>query len=182
MNEKQFIDAIIGLYQNWGEIIEAYKQAKEVEKEANCLFPPDELDNLFHDALDMEKVKEGLYVILNLKNEKGNDLFPHQKLWYVVNKVFMEMDWLIKKNATFFRQWAESVYGKQGHSTKEDWDKVKSYYKKTPSKQWRIDYEFDRPYIELARAMWQKFQGTDGKNEKLFMKENRYIWHPNPLR
>lgn len=179
MTDKQFIETIMELYQSLSEVIEAYKQANEVEKKNKCLFPFNELDYIFNNALDMEKVKEGVYDILNLKDENGRLLFDRQKLWYVVHKVFDEMNWLSIRKATTFRQWAENVYGNQGHSSKGDWDKVSAYYKNHPSRQWEFTYENDRPYIEVARAMWQKFQGTDGKNEQQFLKPNRYIWHQN---
>jgi len=179
MKNKQFIEAVLAIYQSLSEVIEAYKLSTEMEEEAVYLFPPTELDSIFHDALNMAKVKEELYNILNLKDERGKGVFRFQKLWYVVYRVFLEMDWLHVKTATKFREWAKAVFGERGHCTKQDFDKVRSRFKNKHPKEWKAYADNEMPYIEVARAMWQTFQGREGKREVHFLKVSRYIYHPN---
>ena len=142
-------------------------------------FPKSSHDSIFHDALDMAKVKEGLYNILNLKDERGNGVFRFQKLWYVVYRVFVEMDWLHVKKATKFREWANEVFGEKGRCTKQDFDKVISRFKNKPTKEWKAYADNEMPYVEVARVMWHTLQGTEGKAEAHFLKRNGYIYHPN---
>lgn len=176
--KKDILQQLLNVRDYLDEIIKQLATTDEVP-DSGPSFPESPEDALFHNALELPKVKAGLYAILHLKDEKGNPLFRHQKLWYVVHRLFDEMDWLEDRKHTRFRRWAESVYGKQGHSTKGDWDGVSRYYKEKPSKEWEAVYESDHTYVELARAMWQKFQGADGKNEGLFVKPDRFIWHKN---
>lgn len=174
--KEDFLQKIVFAREILDEVIKQYA-TKEVAPDTGPALPDSPLDAIFHNALYLPKVKEGLYTILHLTDGRGKPLFRHQKLWYVVHRVFVEMGWLDNRKATCFRRWAEEVYGKQGHSTKSDWDGVNPYYKNKPSRQWTPGCEADRPYTEVARAMWQKFWGADGKNETLFMKPDRFIWH-----
>lgn len=141
-------------------------------------FPESPYDNIFHDALDLQKVKETLYHILNMKDEKAQDVFRYQKLWFVVHRVFMEMDWLQVTMATKFRQWAEDVFGEKGRCTKLDFAKVSARFKNKHSTQWKAYADKEKPYVEVARTMRQLFQGENGKNEKTYLKLNRFIYHP----
>ncbi len=177
MKDKQFIEAVLGLYQSLSEVIEAYKQSTEAEEEAVYLFPPIELDKIFHDALNMNKVKQKLRDILYMKGKNGELVFKHQKLWYVVYKVFKEMDWLVNTQASKFRLWAASVYGIKGKCTKADFDAVNTYYRENPSSHWTVITKVDKPYIEVAKAMYEEFQGYEQMREKEFLKTNRFLAH-----
>lgn len=141
-------------------------------------FPESPNDNIFHDALDLQKVKETLYYILNMKDEKGQAVFCYQKLWFVVHKVLMEMDWLRVTMATKFRQWAKDVFGEKGRCTKQDFAKVDARFKNKHSTQWKAYADNEKPYVEVARTMRQLFQEENGKNEKAYLKPNRFIYHP----
>ena len=171
--------AVLGLYESLGEIIAAYKQAEAMEhQQPERAYPAVELDSIFNDAVDLPKVKEEIHGIRHLKNVRGREVW-RQKMWYVVYRVCLEMDWLVCPKATKFRGWAEAVYGEEGHSTKGDFDAIHRGLKKKRTREWKAYDENMAPYVEVARAMWHIFQGNKGEREVIYLKKNRYIYHSN---
>ena len=162
------------------DVVSRIEELKNVHREP--IFPETSADCIFHNALDMDKVKKTVLTILNLKDEKGKKVFRFQKLWYVVYRVLVEMDWLQDTKATKFRAWLKVVYDQKGHCTKQDFDKVCSRFKNNPTKSWKAYADNEKPYVEVARSMWELFQGADGKKEELYCKPQRYIWHRNTPR
>lgn len=149
--------------------------------EEDAPFPPGKYDKIFHDNLDLAKVKVGLGDILTMKASDKEQLFRFQKLWYVVHRMFCEMHWIEKANEPAkFRAWAEDVFGALGKCSKSDYDAARREFKDIDLLHWAGQTKKDLSYPETAQAMWWKFMGKDGEREALYLKPGRRpVYKPN---
>lgn len=157
----------------------AKEEAKVVEINEQESFEVKEMDALekliFHDALDMEKVKKALGEVLARRNQSGKLIFSQKNLVYVVYKFFMENDWLEKDNQTKFRKWMGDNFGEDFRCGKTHFDGIDKMYKNNSINQWKPTWT---PYVTAAHALTEHFMGKDNPQwEKAFLKPNRYIAH-----
>ena len=135
----------------------------------------DSLGLIFHDALDMAKVKEALGDVLARKDKSGKQIFAQKNLVYVVYKFFMENDWFEKDNQAKFREWMAANYGEAFLCTKSHFDGVNVMYKRNALALWKPTWT---PYITAANTLNERFKGDNNPEwEKNFLKPNRYIAH-----
>lgn len=133
------------------------------------------LDLIFHDALDMAKVKVALGDVLIRKDKSGKQIFGQKNLVYVVYKFFMENDWFEKDNQAKFREWMAANYGEAFQCKKSHFDGVNEMCKRNALASWKPTWT---PYITAANALNERFKGDNNPEwEKNFLKPNRYIAH-----
>lgn len=145
-------------------------------------------DTIFHDAIDVEKVKKVLPTF------KLKTVVTGIKYWFVVHKVLEEIHWLQKKQDTLFIQWVKDVYGWEWKT--EDFKSVNKAFK----------YK-DNCREELLSIHWSAATTKDGKtgiaykklsddirkelvtikedgtieDKTYFLKKDRYLFHPQKL-
>ena len=143
-------------------------------------YPPIQSDAIFSDHLDMAKVKAGLAEILTMKASDGEKLFRYKKVWYVVHRMFCEMNCLVKSNEpSKFRAWAHDVYKELGVCEKGDYDAAHSAFKNIDFLNWEGSTKWDICYVETAQKMWEMFIGHGGEREKLYLKPGSMsLYHP----
>lgn len=161
----------------------AKEEAKVVEINEQESFEVKEMDALekliFHDALDMEKVKKALGEVLARRNQSGKLIFSQKNLVYVVYKFFMENDWLVKDNQTKFRKWMGDNFGENFRCKKVHFDKINKKYKRHSISKWQSTWT---PYVTVAFVLEERFKGKDNpKWEDAFLKPYRYIYHDKKI-
>ena len=134
-------------------------------------------DCIFHDALDVGKIKA---VLPSLQSEKVDGI----KRWFVIHKVLEEIDWLTDKADSHFILWVRDVYGWEWKTT--DFKSVLPDFKKKSSLEWDAytvkDEKTSLAYRALADSVRSAF--VDIKNGKIVDKTcflrrpDLYIYHP----
>ena len=92
------------------DVVEEIRGDNNSEKKTanDIIFPQSSLDDIFHIALNISKVKDGINRIIIAKGKEGKFLLS-VKWWFVVHKVLEEIDWLNDKQDTKFIKWIGSV-------------------------------------------------------------------------
>ena len=150
------------------EVVEEIRGDENYEKKAanDIIFPQSSLDDIFHIALNISKVKDGINRIIIAKGKEGKFLLS-VKWWFVVHKVLEEIDWLNDKQDTKFIQWVDDVFGWKWKT--RDFKSVLAGFKHTHSTKWDSntvkDMNTGRQYRELADYIRNMFVNinSDGR-------------------
>lgn len=152
----------------------------DIFSEGESAYNASQWDNIFHDTIDVAKVKCALP---SLTSNKVLDI----KRWYVIYKVLKEIDWLKDSQATHFIAWVKDVYGWEWET--KDFKRVLPGFKNTPTYKWGEDTIKDAltgiEYKALADQVRNKFvtitNGVIKDNTSYFKKPDLYISHPKKL-
>jgi hypothetical protein len=132
----------------------------------DIIFPQSSFDNIFHRALNINKVKVGINRIIIAKGKEGKFQLS-VKWWFVVHKVLEEIDWLNDKQNTKFIQWIDDVYGWEWKT--RDFKSVLAGFKHTHSTKWNEDTVKDantgREYRDFANYVRSQFVDIDANGE-----------------
>jgi hypothetical protein len=138
----------------------------ETISEERNFYPLSSFDSIFHSALDMIKVKDGINRIIIGKGKEGKFLLS-VKWWFVVHKVLEEIDWLNDKQDTKFIQWVDDVFGWEWKTC--DFKSVLAGFKHTHSTKWDVntvkDMNTGRQYRELADYVRNMFVIIDSSGK-----------------
>lgn len=158
-------------YENWIE--ELQHPASTIEKE----YPESDWDKIFKDTIDVKKVKDVIPTLLPKKPSIPN--------WFVVHKIFEEIDWLQDTIDTHFISWVKDVYGWDFQTV--HFKSVNSDLKKKHSLDWDVrtmtSAAISRDYIELANKVRNEFvKKMEGEivkedNTYYFKRPDLYIDH-----
>ena len=127
--------------------------------------PLSPLDTIFHQALNVARVKEAIRQIIITRGEAGRYRLS-LKQWFVVHKVLEEIGWLDDDTDTRFIEWIRQVFQYDGKTC--DFKSVKSEFKHSHSSTWGADTVKDRQtgleYRALADYVRSQFVtiGGDG--------------------
>ena len=142
-------------------------------------FPESEWDKIFNDAIDVKKVKIALQKLLPSKISITT--------WYIIYKIFFEIDWLHDTVTKHFISWVKDVYGWQ-YKTEDFKNSVNSELKLQHSLDWNTrtmtSAKIAKDNIYFAESVRKEFVlEMDGKTVKVdnnyyFKKPELYISHP----
>ncbi|MBR6894073.1 MAG: hypothetical protein IKN15_12730 [Bacteroidaceae bacterium] len=152
----------------------------DILSEGESVYNVSQWDMIFHDSIDVAKVK---CVLPSITSNKVLDI----KRWYVIYKVLKEIDWLKDSQSTHFIAWVKDVYGWEWET--KDFKRVLSGFKNTPTYKWGEDTIKDAltgiEYKVLADQVRNKFvtitNGVIKDNTYFFKKTDLYISHPKKL-
>ena len=158
-------------YEKW--IDELEHPQKEGEE-----FLESEWDKIFNDAIDVKKVKQTLPKLL----PKTISITT----WYIIYKIFVEIDWLQKNISVHFISWVKDVYG-WNFKTEDFKSSVNSELKQQHTLDWNTrtmtSAKIAKDYIDFANSVRNEFVlEMDGKtvkedNKNYFKKPDLYIKH-----
>lgn len=142
-------------------------------------YPESEWDKIFKDAIDVKKVKIVLHKLLPLKTSITT--------WYIIYKIFVEIDWLQDSISIHFISWVKDVYGWQ-YKTEDFKNSVNSELKQQHSLDWNTrtmtSAKIAKDNIDFADSVRKEFViDMEGKtvkkdNKYYFKKPELYISHP----
>lgn len=138
----------------------------EAMTEERDIYPQSSLDSIFHSALDMIKVKDGINKIIIIKGKEGKFRLS-VKQTFILHKVLEEIDWLDDDTDTTFIQWYDDVY-KWPWKTR-NFKSVLSNFKHTHSLTWDEntvnDANTGREYRDFANYVRSQFVDIDGSGK-----------------
>lgn len=143
------------------------------------VFPDSKFDKIFNDAIDVKKVKLALHRLLPTEITITT--------WYIIFKIFVEIDWLQDRISTHYITWVKDVYG-WNFKTENFRTSVNSELKQQHTLDWNIGTmtsgKIVNDYISFANSVRNEFVlEMDGKTVKedntyYFKKLELYIKHP----
>ncbi len=149
----------------------------------------DDLPIIFKPAINVEKVVEALNGIISEKGDTTKRQMKSLKDWFVVHKVFSEIDWLEDEFQNHFIDWVEQAFGWPWET--RDFKSVLPGFKNAPTFQWGANTVNDRntglKYRTLAdhiRNTFVEWQGNRIKDRGEFLNlgtdgRPMYIYHPS---
>lgn len=159
-------------YEKWIDELEH----PQIERED---FPESEWDKIFKDAIDVKKVKIALQNLLPPKISITT--------WYIIYKIFVEIDWLHDSISIHFISWVKDVYGWQ-YKTEDFKNSVNPELKQQHSLDWNTrtmtSAKIAKDNIDFAESVRKEFVlDMEGKtvkkdNKYYFKKPELYIRHP----
>ena len=142
-------------------------------------YPESDWDKIFKDAIDVKKVKIALQKLLPKKISITT--------WYIIYKIFVEIDWLQDSISIHFISWVKDVYGWQ-YKTEDFKNSVNPELKQQHSLDWNTrtmtSAKIAKDNIDFAESVRKEFViEMNGKtvkedNKYYFKKPELYISHP----
>ena len=117
-------------------------------------------DKIFKDAIDLSKVKP---VITSLLPNK-----PTAADWFVVHKIFEEINWLQDEVDTHFISWVDDVYGWPNKA--KNFKRIQSEFKKNHTLDWDA-----RTITSSAVALKYKGLADTIRNEFVTITDKRVV-------
>lgn len=139
-------------------------------------YPNSAWDRIFKDAIDLSIVKPVLATLLPDE--------PAASDWFVVHKIFEEIDWLQDEVDTHFISWVDDIYGWPNKA--KDFKRIQSEFKKKHTLDWDArtitSSAIALKYKGLADTIRSAFVTMEGKrvisdNKRYFKRKDLYISH-----
>lgn len=166
-------------FENYFKIEDLDSWIDEIEHpiKADKVYPISKWDKIFNDAIDVEKVKKDIDLLLSGDFSKTN--------CFVLHKILCEIDWLQDEIATHFISWIDDIYG--WDASAKDFKSIHPNLKNQHSLDWDLrtmtSGKISKDYINLADNIRNKFvKKMEGKNvieenKFYFIKPELYIKH-----
>ena len=177
-NQWRYFFKSISRFEEYKRWIDELKHPNLAGKE----YPSSCWDKIFKDAIDIKKVKLAISNLLPPKISIAN--------WFIIYKIFCEINWLQDTTATNFIHWVKDVYG-WNFRTEDFKSSVNSELKRQHTLDWdaRImtSAKKAKEYIDFANTVRKEFtHEMDGKvvredNKYYFKNPDLYIDHTHKL-
>ena len=138
-------------------------EKKVMEKSDTISYPKSSLDGIFHEAVNVERVKDALRGLIAEQRTNGS----RRLLWFIMHKVLTEIDWLNDSKQTSFIKWVTDVYGWEWKT--KNFKQVDSNFKRTLTTAWDENTVKDRGtgrrYRDFANCVRSRFVDVGRQGE-----------------